>query len=81
MSTTELKRLIDERSEDERRWMASYLEKDRQRAAQPASQMSNDARHRQWLGRLAEHAARASTGKIGGPTTEDILEEIRADSC
>ena len=25
MSTTELKRLIDERSEDERRWMTAYL--------------------------------------------------------
>lgn len=34
-----------------------------------------------WLAELEGLSAAASTGKPGGPTTEEILEELRADRC
>ena len=36
-------------------------------------------RRRKWLEDLAAHAQRADTGKTGGPTTEQIIDEIREE--
>lgn len=36
-------------------------------------------RRRQWLENLAAHAQRASTGKTGGPTTEQMIDELREE--
>ncbi len=36
---------------------------------------------RQWLEDVAKHALRASTGKPGSPTSEEIFDEIRAERC
>jgi antitoxin (DNA-binding transcriptional repressor) of toxin-antitoxin stability system len=38
-------------------------------------------RRREWMGRVSRHAAAASTGKAGGPTTEQIIEELREERC
>lgn len=34
---------------------------------------------REWLERVSRHAEAASTGKVGGPTTEQIIEELREE--
>lgn len=36
---------------------------------------------RQWLAEVARHAAAASTGKTGGSTTEEIIDDLRSERC
>ncbi len=84
MSTAELKRLIDERSPDERRWMKEYLLEEMSKVpelVQTVEELTDEVRRRQWIRRLTEHADSASTGKSGGPTVEEILEDSRAERC
>lgn len=38
-------------------------------------------RRREWLEMVSRHAEAASTGKVGGPTTEQIIEELREERC
>ena len=38
-------------------------------------------RRDEWLKELDELRAASDTGKRGGPTTEEILDELRADRC
>lgn len=39
------------------------------------------ARRREWLAMVATHAAAAGTGKVGGPTTEEIIDDLREERC
>ena len=36
---------------------------------------------RKWLDRVTRRAIEASTGKTGGPTTEEIIDDIRPERC
>ena len=39
------------------------------------------ARRRKWLEELTLHAERAGTGKAGGATTGQIVDELREERC
>jgi len=45
----------------------------------PTPTLAGVERRRKWLKDLAAHAQRASTGKTGGPTTEQIIDEFREE--
>ncbi len=49
-----------------------------ERTAPTEAQMES---RRKWLDQVARHAAAASTGRTGGSTTEEIIDDLRSERC